>query len=54
MRDVALLHVRAIEDDAAANKRFLVAAGHFNGEMLVNIIRKSFPEYNSLLPSHDG
>ena len=45
VRDLALLHVKAIEDKSAAGKRFFVTAGHFNGKALVDVIRKDFPEY---------
>ena len=45
VRDLALLHVKAIEDKGAAGKRFFVTAGHFNGKALVDVVRKDFPEY---------
>lgn len=51
MRDVALAHVKAMELPIAANKRFLITAGYFNNRVIVDLIRKHFPEYHSALPS---
>lgn len=51
VRDVALCHVKAIEVEAAANKRFFVTAGYFSNKEVANIIRKNFPEFKDNLPS---
>lgn len=51
VRDVALAHVEAMELLGASNKRFLVTAGNFNNRLIVDLIRKHFPEYHSVLPS---
>jgi len=51
VRDLALAHVRAIELDEAANKRFFVTAGYFSNKEIADIIRKNFPEYKDKLPS---
>ncbi|KAF2761457.1 NAD(P)-binding protein [Pseudovirgaria hyperparasitica] len=54
VRDVALAHVKAFEAPNAGNKRFFVTeGGHFNNRLIVDIIRKNFPEYESQLPSPD-
>ncbi|KAK3724080.1 methylglyoxal reductase (NADPH-dependent) gre2 [Vermiconidia calcicola] len=50
VRDLALLHVLAAEAESAANKRFFITAGHFNGNTIVDAIRKNFPEYKDNLP----
>lgn len=54
VRDIALLHVKAIEEAGAGDKRFFVVAGHFNGKALVDIIRKDFPEYNDQVTKEDA
>jgi nucleoside-diphosphate-sugar epimerase len=54
VRDLALAHVRAIEVAAAANRRYLLTAGHFNNRTIGEIIRRRFPEYTGLLPPDDG
>lgn len=40
-----------MELPAAANKRFLIAAGQYNNRSIVDLIRKHFPECHSALPS---
>ncbi|GAM88018.1 hypothetical protein ANO11243_060470 [Dothideomycetidae sp. 11243] len=51
VRDVALCHVKAIEVEQAANKRFFVTAGHFSNKEIAAIIRKDFPQYKDQLPT---
>ncbi|KAF2153710.1 NAD(P)-binding protein [Myriangium duriaei CBS 260.36] len=51
VRDVALTHVKAIEVEAAANKRFFVTAGHFSNKEIATIIRNNFPQYKDQLPT---
>lgn len=51
VRDLALCHVRAIEKDEAANKRFFITAGYFSNREIADIIAKSFPQYKDALPS---
>ncbi|KAK5323235.1 Glycine-rich RNA-binding protein 2, mitochondrial [Exophiala xenobiotica] len=53
VRDLALCHVLALEKPGAANKRFFLAAGFFSNKELVEVVRKSFDQYNELLPSED-
>ncbi|KAG8626529.1 hypothetical protein KVT40_005474 [Elsinoe batatas] len=51
VRDVALCHVKAIEVDAAANKRFFVTAGYMSNKEIALFARKNFPEYADKLPT---
>lgn len=44
VRDLALAHVKGIEVEAAANKRFFVTAGYFSNKEIAAIVRKDFPE----------
>lgn len=53
VRDLALAHVKSIEMDAAANKRFFITAGNFSNKEVIEIIRKNFPEYENELPGKD-
>ena len=53
VRDLALAHVKAIELDEAAGKRFFITAGYFSNRELADIIRKNFPEYEKELPGKD-
>ncbi|RFU33597.1 hypothetical protein B7463_g2762, partial [Scytalidium lignicola] len=54
VRDLALAHIRAIEVPDAAGKRFFVTAGYFSNKMIVEVLRKNFPEYKSELPAEDA
>ncbi|KAI0136963.1 putative NAD dependent epimerase/dehydratase [Xylariales sp. AK1849] len=52
VRDVALAHIEAFERwPEASGKRFLATAGHFNNRILVEAVRKNFPELEDKLPS---
>ena len=51
VRDLALAHVRAAELDGAADKRFLVTAGHFNHVQIADILRDHFPQLKDKLPA---
>ena len=53
VRDVALAHVLAAELPEAANKRFLITAGHFCNKDIADITRDNFPELSSNMPSKD-
>jgi len=53
VRDVALAHVKALEVEEAANKRFFVVAGTFSNNEIANIIKKYFPDLASKLPEQD-
>lgn len=53
VRDIAKAHVLAMENEAAANKRFFVTAGHFNSQEVTEVIRKNFKEYEKNLPPKD-
>ncbi|KAL6400059.1 NAD dependent epimerase/dehydratase [Ilyonectria robusta] len=54
VRDAALAHVLAAETVEAAGKRFFVTAGYFSNREIVDIIRRNFPEYHSVLPSESA
>ena len=43
-----------MELPTAENKRFLSNGGYFNNRMIVDLIRKHFPEYYSALPSESA
>lgn len=52
VRDLALAHVKAIETPDAGGKRFFVVSSeYFSNRDILNIIRKSFPEYKDQLPA---
>ncbi|KAK1622797.1 hypothetical protein BDP81DRAFT_506893 [Colletotrichum phormii] len=51
VRDVAFAHVAAMEKAEAGNKRFFITNGYCSNHEIINIIRKHFPEYKSVLPS---
>ncbi|KAL8792832.1 MAG: hypothetical protein Q9195_004561 [Heterodermia aff. obscurata] len=53
VRDLALAHVRAAERPEAAGKRFFITAGHFSNKEIAKIIRDSFPDLASKLPTED-
>ncbi|KAF1348102.1 hypothetical protein BDV97DRAFT_335163 [Delphinella strobiligena] len=44
VRDVALAHVKAVEVEAAGNKRFFVMNGLFSNKELAAVIKKNFPD----------
>ncbi|KAJ4256157.1 methylglyoxal reductase (NADPH-dependent) gre2 [Fusarium torreyae] len=50
VRDVALAHVKAIEVDEAAGKRFFVCAGHWSNENLYRVLFDNFPDLCDRLP----
>ena len=50
VRDIALAHVRAIEREEAAGKRFFVVSGFFRNAEVADAIKKNFPEYKDKLP----
>lgn len=43
VRDVALAHVKAMENEGAANKRFFIVNGRFSNKELASVIKKNFP-----------
>ena len=53
VRDLALAHIRAAERPEAAGKRFFITAGYFSNKEIANIIRDSFPDLDSKLPTKD-
>ena len=53
VRDLALAHVRAAERPEAAGKRFFITTGYFSNKEIANIIRDSFPDLESKLPTKD-
>ncbi|KAJ6097573.1 NAD dependent epimerase/dehydratase [Penicillium canescens] len=50
VRDVARSHVDALENSAAANQRILLISGIITPQLVVNYIRKNFPELRSRVP----
>lgn len=48
VRDVALAHVKAMEVDAAANKRFFITNGQFSNKEIAKIIKKNFSQQQGL------
>ncbi|KAJ7501119.1 NAD-P-binding protein [Mycena galericulata] len=49
-RDVALVHLRAAERDAAKGRRYLLVGGSFTLPQLVDIIARNFPALAANLP----
>ncbi|KAI9673477.1 MAG: methylglyoxal reductase (NADPH-dependent) gre2 [Caeruleum heppii] len=54
VRDLALAHVKALEVDAADNKRFFVTTGLFSNREIADIIRKRYPALEDKLPPRDA
>lgn len=54
VRDVALAHVRAIELEGAAGKRFFITAGHYSNVDLYRALWGNFPELRDRLPDEAG
>src|ERR1700761_197090 len=50
VRDVALVHVLAMESQEVTGQRIFTVAGYFNNREMVEIVRKHFPEYAERLP----
>ncbi|KAL1311406.1 hypothetical protein AAFC00_001571 [Neodothiora populina] len=48
VRDVANAHVKAMEVEAAANKRFFIMNGYFSNKELAEVIKKNFPGQKDL------
>ncbi|KAK6454694.1 protein induced by osmotic stress [Scheffersomyces xylosifermentans] len=53
VRDVAKAHVLAFEKDEAQGKRIITYTENFNPQLILNIIRKNFPELRERLPVGD-
>lgn len=51
VRDLADLHVLAMEKSEAANQRYFTTAGLFANTDIVEVIAREFPEYKGGLPS---
>lgn len=51
VRDVARSHVDALTNKAAGGQRILLIAGLITPQLVVNIIRKNFPELRSRVPA---
>lgn len=43
VRDVALMHVRALQRTSAFNKRFIATSDTFTFQQLVDVIRRNYP-----------
>lgn len=50
VRDVALLHIIALTSPFMANKRNVISSGPLSPQLIVNAIRKNFPELDERLP----
>lgn len=51
VRDVALMHLRALEKgDVADGQRFIAATGTYTNQKVVDILRKHFPERKDTIP----
>ncbi|KAK6453839.1 protein induced by osmotic stress [Scheffersomyces xylosifermentans] len=50
VRDVARAHITAFEKDEAKGKRIISYTENFNSQLILNIIRKHFPELHGKLP----
>jgi nucleoside-diphosphate-sugar epimerase len=53
VREVALGHVRAIEVDEAAGKRFFTLAGYLSNKAIADAIRETHPHLDDKLPPQD-
>lgn len=53
VRDLALAHVKAMEIAEGGGKRFFVTAGYFSNREIADIIRETYPDLVSKLPSKD-
>jgi len=49
VRDIAFIHIRAIEIPDAAGKRIFITTGYYNNTEIEDI-KEQFPEYRSNLP----
>ena len=48
VRDLALAHVLAIENEAAANQRFFITTGTFCNRAIADVLAKNFPQLKDL------
>ena len=53
VRDVALVHVLAMETNEVAGQRVFATAGYYTNRDIVEAVRKHFPEYAQMLPGPD-
>jgi hypothetical protein len=44
VRDVALAHVLSLETSKAANQRIILVSGLITPQLVINLIRKNFPQ----------
>ncbi|ODV86131.1 hypothetical protein CANARDRAFT_6625 [[Candida] arabinofermentans NRRL YB-2248] len=54
VRDVAKAHILGFELDAAQGERLIAASEGFNANVILEIIKKNFPEYKDKLPVTDS
>lgn len=47
VRDVAKMHILAMQNPEAANKRFICSANSFTWQMVVDVLREKYPERKS-------
>ena len=50
VRDVATAHVRALRTPGASGQRFLISNGNYSNKMILDIIRKDYPQLAEKLP----
>lgn len=50
MRDVSRAHILSLDSPATSNQRVLLVNAHITPQLVVNIIRKNFPELKSRVP----
>ncbi|KAI0101113.1 ketoreductase [Daldinia grandis] len=53
VRDVARAHLKAVTVPEAGGNRFYIVGGHFSNKRIVNLIHKSYPEFEARLPPRD-
>jgi nucleoside-diphosphate-sugar epimerase len=50
VRDVAHVHIQALDAAGAESERFLVVAGHCDNKAIIDVIREEFPQLAPILP----
>ncbi|KAF3054804.1 putative NADPH-dependent methylglyoxal reductase GRP2 [Daldinia childiae] len=53
VRDVARAHLKAVTAPEAGGNRIYIVGGHFSNKRIVELIRKSYPAFEALLPPRD-
>jgi NADPH-dependent methylglyoxal reductase len=50
VRDVALAHLKAVEDDNLIGKRLFLSNGQFSTQMMVDVLNEKFPQLKGMIP----